>query len=174
MYTKLDVFDFDSTLVETPTMSDENKQKWADYYEVDKWPYIAWWTRKESLDLNVFDIPTNPEIIKAYKKSKNEPDTLTIMLTGRVITLEPQVKDILSKYGLTFDGYFFKEGGLTEHSKMQHMANMLDKYPTIDSIEMWDDRIEHIPKFERWGRYIEHTDNVKFKLNKVVNGRPTS
>lgn len=174
MYTKLDVFDFDSTLVNTPMEGDDTKQMWADYHGVEKWPFLAWWTRKESLDMDVFEFPTNPEIIRAYKKSKADPDSLTIMLTGRVIELEPQVKAILNSYGLTFDEYFFKEGGLTEHSKMQHMVNMVDKYPTIDSIEMWDDRVDHIPKFERWGRYIEHIDKVKFKLNKVVNGRPTN
>jgi len=172
MYTKLSVFDFDSTLVNTPMESDENKQKWADYYGVEKWPYLSWWTRKETLDLNVFDISVNPEIIKAYKKELMDPDTMVIMLTGRVDTLEESVRLVLAKYGLTFDGYFFKEGGLTEHSKMQHMVDILDKYPTIESIEMWDDRVEHVPKFERWGRYIEHTDKVKFKLNKVVDGRP--
>jgi hypothetical protein len=174
MYTKLNVFDFDSTLINTPMGDDDNKQKWADYYGVEEWPFLAWWTRKESLDMDVFEFPTNPEIIQAYKKSKVEPDTLTIMLTGRVGTLEPQVRAILDSYGLTFDRYFFKEGGATEQSKMKHMINMIDKFPTIDSIEMWDDRVEHIPKFERWGTYIEHTDKVKFKLNKVVDGRPTN
>ena len=55
---------------------------------------------------------------------------------------------------------------------MQHKADILDQFPTIDSLEMWDDRVEHIPIFEKWGRYIEHIDKVKFKLNKVVDGRP--
>lgn len=174
MYTKLSVFDFDSTLVNTPLESAETKKMWSDYHDVEKWPYLAWWTRKESLDLDVFDIPVNPEIIRAYKKEKSNPDTMVIMLTGRVSTLEPQVRKILDKYGLTFDKYLFKEGGLTEHSKMQHMADILDEFPTIDSIEMWDDREAHFDKFERWGRYIEHIDKVKFKLNKVVDGRPKS
>ena len=174
MYTKLDVFDFDSTLINTPIESDETKQEWMDYYGEDEWPFLAWWTRKESLDLNVWDMETNPEIIKAYKKSKANPDTLTVMLTGRTIQLEPQVRAILEKYGLVFDKYLFKEGGLTEHSKMGHMAKILDEYPTIESIEMWDDRVDHVPKFERWGRYIKHIDKVDFKLNKVIDGRPTS
>ena len=77
MYTKLDVFDFDSTLVNTPMGDNDNKQKWADYYDVEKWPFLSWWTRKESLDMDVFEFPVNPEIIKAYKKSKDNPDTLT-------------------------------------------------------------------------------------------------
>ena len=173
MYTKLDVFDFDSTLINTPMESDETKQMWADYHGEDEWPYLSWWTRKESLDMDVYEFPVNPEIIQAYKKSKSEPNTLTIMLTGRTKVLEPQVRAILDSYGLIFDGYFFKEGGVTDHSKMQHMANMLDKHPTINGIEMWDDRLEHVPTFERWGRYIQHTDNVTFKLNKVIDGRPT-
>jgi len=170
MYTKLDVFDLDGTLINTPIEGEDTKQQWADYYGVEEWPFLAWWTRKESLDMDVFEFSTNPEIIQAYRKSKSNPNALTIMLTGRVVVLEPQVKAILDSYGLTFDRYLFKESGLTEDSKMQHIANMLDEFPTIGEIVMFDDRVEHVPKFERWGRYIEHTDKVKFKLNKVING----
>ena len=122
MYTKLDVFDFDSTLINTPMESDETKQQWADYHGVEEWPFIAWWTRKESLDMDVFEFPTNPEIIKAYRKSKSDPDTLTIMLTGRVSILEPQVRAILDSYGLTFDRYFFKEGGLDKSSSLAYYS----------------------------------------------------
>jgi hypothetical protein len=172
MYSRVAIFDFDSTMVNSPIQTKENEQKWADYYNKEKWPFLSWWTRPQSLDMDVFDITTNPEVVRDYMEESKNPKTLKVLLTGRVIELEPQVRKILDKKGFTFDMYLFKEGGLTENSKMRHMADIIDKYPSIKEMEMWDDRKEHVDVFERWGKYIEHTDNIKFKLNKVIDGRP--
>lgn len=165
MYTKLSVFDFDGTLVDTPVPSQENKDKWAEYHGKE-WPFIGWWGRKESLDMDVWDMPLIPDTIRDYKKEKSNKDTMVIMLTGRLAKQKPDVMPIINKYGLEFDEYLFKRGGETSDDKIQQLNHILSKYPTITSVEMWDDRDEHIPKFEAWGNSLM-SDGIEFKINHV-------
>lgn len=165
MYSKLSVFDFDGTLVDTPIPSQENKNKWAEYHGKE-WPFIGWWGRKESLDMDVWDMPLIPDTIRDYKKEKSDKDTMVIMLTGRLAKQKPNVMPIINKYGLEFDEYLFKRGGETSDDKIQQLNHILSKYPTITSVEMWDDRDEHIPVFEKWGKELE-SEGVQFKINHV-------
>jgi hypothetical protein len=52
------------------------------------------------------------------------------------------------------------------------MEEILGEYPNIVEIEMWDDRLEHIPTFEKWGREQVETGRLKdFSINVVPSGR---
>lgn len=167
MYTKLSVFDFDGTLVDTPLPNDENKQMWADHHGKE-WPYIGWWGRNETLDMDVWDMPLITDTIKDYLIEKDEKDTMTIMLTGRMTKQKDSVMAILNKYGLTFDEHLLKRGGNTITDKLSQLNNLLSKNPTIKSIEMWDDRDAHIPQFEEWGnKLIEDGIIDSYKMNHV-------
>jgi hypothetical protein len=167
MYTKLSVFDFDGTLVDTPLPNDENKQMWADYHGKD-WPYIGWWGRNETLDMDIWEMPLIPDTIKDYRTKKSNDETMVIMLTGRMSKQKPFVMRILEKYGLTFDKYLLKRGGNTITDKLSQLNQLLAENPSIKEIEMWDDRDSHIPQFEEWG---ESLDGVDFKINHVPGFR---
>lgn len=166
MYTKLSVFDFDGTLVDTPVPSRENKDTWAKYHGKD-WPYIGWWGRKESLDMDVWDMPVISSTIKDYKKEKSNKDNMVIMLTGRLEKQRKDVMPIINKYGLEFDEYLFKQAGSTTEDKIRQLNTIISKYPTISEVEMWDDRDEHIPVFKSWGQKLE-SSGITFKINHVV------
>ena len=56
-YNKLISFDFDDTLCHTP-LPEDGKQIWFEKTGTE-WPYNGWWSKPESLDLEVFDIPVN-------------------------------------------------------------------------------------------------------------------
>ena len=168
--TKLAVFDFDGTLVDTP-LPDVGKKEYKEKTGKD-WPFPGWWGQPLSLDLSIFDMPTVPMVISAYKKEKISPDTCMVMLTGRMVKLGDMVKKILDSKGLTFDEYHFNRGGSTETAKMKTMESLLEKYPKVYELEMWDDRLEHIPVFQSWGDSLVKSGRLKrFNINVVPADR---
>lgn len=160
--TKISVFDFDGTLVNTP-LPDTGKLQYKEKTGKD-WPYMGWWGRGESLDMDIFDMPTIPSVISAYKEERKNPHTLMVMLTGRLPKHHDLIKKILDSKGLKFDIYEYNNGGSTLHSKIKSMNELLRKYPNVKSLEMWDDRIEHIDSFKAWGNSLE---NIDYNINVV-------
>ena len=140
------VFDFDGTLVDSPT-PEEGMQLYKQKTGKD-WPHKGWWSKPESLDMEVFDISLNNDVIASYNKASAEPDTLLVLLTGRLPKLAPQVENILDHYGLEFDLYLYSMGGPTEVSKMKSLDNLLATYQNVESVSSWDDRESHAPHFE--------------------------
>ena len=168
--TKLAVFDFDGTLVDTP-LPDVGKKEYKEKTGKD-WPFPGWWGQPLSLDLSIFDMPTVPMVMSAYKKEKISPDTCMVMLTGRMVKLGDMVKKILDSKGLTFDEYHFNRGGSTETAKMKTMESLLEKYPKVYELEMWDDRLAHIPVFQSWGDSLVKSGRLKrFNINVVPADR---
>jgi FMN phosphatase YigB (HAD superfamily) len=164
--TKIKIFDFDGTLVDTP-LPETGK---VEYQEKTgkQWPYEGWWGRHESLDMEVFEMPTVPMVMDAYKEAKADPNNIVVMLTGRMQKLSQDVKNILDAKGLSFDDYLYNRGGETGDAKMKDMDILLKKYPEADEIEMWDDRIAHIPRFEEWGaKKVAEGRLKKFHINLV-------
>lgn len=168
--TKLSVFDFDGTLVDTPLP--EFGKKEYQKKTGKEWPFAGWWGQPLSLDMDVFDMPTVPMVSSAYKKEKINPDTCLVMLTGRMVKLGDLVKKILDAKGLKFDEYHFNRGGSTEVAKIKTMESLLGKYPNVDELEMWDDRLEHIPIFQAWGDNLVKSGRLKkFNINVVPADR---
>jgi HAD domain family 1 in Swiss Army Knife RNA repair proteins len=166
--TKLSVFDFDNTLIATP-LPDSGKIAYEEKTG-KSWPHKGWWGQADSLDMNVFDIQPNPDVVSDFKKEKSSDTTLTVMLTGRLKKLSNFVKAILDKHNLTFDEYHFNNGGRTDEEKLKTLDELLDKYPSIKIVEQWDDRLSHIPKFEAWGKEKCMSGRLKdFKVNVVFN-----
>jgi 8-oxo-dGTP pyrophosphatase MutT (NUDIX family) len=163
--TKLSVFDFDSTLVNTP-LPETGKQEWEQKTGT-AWPG-GWWGVEESLDTDVFDMTTNPEVISDYRREFSNPKNLVVMMTGRTGKLSNQVEKILSMNGLKFHDYLYNDGGETSADKIYKMEMILRYNPEIREIEMWDDRDSHIPTFQRWGENMiskGYLDN--FNINHV-------
>ena len=168
--TKLAVFDFDGTLMDTPLPA-EGRKEYKEKTGQD-WPYAGWWGQPLSLSDEIFDIKVIKSVYNAYKKEKSDKNTMTIMLTGRITKLSQYVKDLLDKNGLTFDEYHYNNGGSTDIVKMRIMENILDRNKSIRELELWDDREEHIPTFQEWGnKLVEGGFIDKFNINVVPSGR---
>ena len=168
--TKLAIFDFDGTLINTP-LPDEGKNLYQEKTG-KKWPHKGWWSKPESLDLDVFEMPTVDEVIVDYILEAASKDTIIVMLTGRMQNLSDEVKKILDAHGLVFHEYHFNKGGSTEYAKMKTMDELLKKYPEVKQIKMWDDRDEHIPVFKEWGEEKVSSGRLdKFKIKHVVQNR---
>lgn len=172
--TKLSIFDFDGTLIETP-LPDVGKILYQE--KTGKvWPHEGWWGRRESLDMAIFDMKVIPSVKASYHEEKAKDETLMVMLTGRIknhkIDLTPEVKAILDSHGFEFDEYLLNRGGSTDSAKIKSMEKLLEQHKDIDFIELWDDRLEHIPIFEAWGaKQLESGRLTHFKINVVPAGR---
>lgn len=167
--TELYVFDFDGTLVDTP-LPEEGKLIWKEKTGKD-WEG-GWFSEPESLNTDVFDMPTFPDVISAYNKIDSDPNVLRVMLTGRIQVLHKYVKDILDSKGLRFDDYLYNDGGETSQNKRNHIEMILKYNPNIREVVIFDDRDEHIPVFQEWGDdLVEQGLLDNFKINHVHSNR---
>ena len=139
--TKLYVFDFDDTLIRTP-LPEKGRVIWQQFHgfpfpskseeEVEQNRKITgWWGRKESLDMETFDMPMIPEVKSAYDNIKNNPDVMKIMLTGRRGKLSNEVRAILDSYGLDFDMYLYNNKSDTLSAKIDYLNDILSSNPSI-------------------------------------------
>ena len=168
--TKLSVFDFDGTLISSPLP--ETGKVLYEQKIGQKWPHKGWWGKKESLDTNIFDIEAIDEVIVDYKVEILKEDTLVIMLTGRLTVLAKDVESILEIKGLKFDEHHYNTGGETCYVKLRTLDKTLERFPDIKEISIWDDRSEHIPRFQAWGdkQILDGLIN-KFNITHVLNGQ---
>lgn len=169
-YKRLAVFDLDGTLLDTP-LPEIGKV----VYETktgNQWPHLGWWGQPMSLDTEIFEIPVIQHVIEDYLVEKEDPDTMVVMLTGRMVKLTDLVKKILHEKKLTFHEYHFNKGGSTESAKIKTLTKILEEQPTIKDITLWDDREAHIPIFQQWGdEQIESGRVENFKINVVPSER---
>lgn len=167
---KLSIFDFDGTLVDTP-LPDFGKKFYQEKTGI-KWPFQGWWGRELSLDMTIFEMPVVPQVIESYNKEKLDDSAILVMLTGRREILRQQVIDILDSHKLEFHEYHLNKWGATEVAKMRTMEKLLIKYPSVKLIELWDDRVEHIPIFRAFGqRLIDEGLIEEFIVNVVPADR---
>ena len=147
---KIAIFDFDGTLMDTPTPL-EGKKVWEEK-KGEPYPYKGWWGRRESLDTEVFDIKPILPTIEEYERLSEERNTLMIMLTGRLPNQKDQIEQILNDNNVIFDEYHYKEGGDTLFSKVNTIESLLNRFPNVETIVMYEDREPHAISFNEWGK----------------------
>lgn len=172
-YTKLSVFDFDGTLVDTGLpVAPEGRPSKAEYERItkQKWPYVGWWGRPESLSTDVFDFKSIDNNKSDFNNELKNSNTLTVIITGRLNKLKQEVINVLKKTGYNIDGVdvFCNDSSDTLNFKLNKLDELLKNNPAIKTVELWDDRDEHVSSFEKWGN-----DKIKagvlddFKMNHV-------
>jgi len=163
--TKVSVFDFDGTLIDT-AMPDEGKRIWKEKTGED-YPHKGWWSKRESLDLNVFPNDAFPDMASEFRKAKSEPNTFVALCTGRITPLTSQVKAVLNKHGfqfddvvLTGDNRFNAGANNTLRFKINYLNSLQKQFPNLKEIEFWDDRDEHHDTFIAWSRLQSITVHI--------------
>ncbi len=168
-YKRLISFDFDDTLCHTPK-PEEGKIIWKEKTGTD-WPYGGWWGRAESINPEIFDIPVNPWVYKKYLEAVADPDNYVILATGRLQKVENMrkyVDMILNKHNISFDEIYLNWGGDTYNFKTKLFEQLIEKLGVNEFI-MYDDRSEHLVRFEEWAE--EH--HVQVTVVDVVNKKET-
>lgn len=159
-------YDFDGTLMDSP-LPDPGKNIYRE--KTGKvYPHQGWWGRPESLDLNVFDIQTNPEIESLFRKDASDPNTRVVLLTNRLSKLSEPIKKILDKHNMTFDHYSFKNDGREKGERIYDILK--SKYPETEFVEFYDDDIKH---FQSVRDNLIETD-YEFKVYHIVDGKVVS
>ena len=146
MYKKIDIFDFDGTLIYTPDFY-EGKEIWEKKMG-RVCPYNGWASKAESLDLDVFYMALNPYVYAKYLESFNDSETFTALVTGRLARLIEPVTAILDFHGLEFNLIALNNAGTTYSFKTNLFTNLINEH-NPEVITIYDDRHRHIVDFEK-------------------------
>lgn len=161
-------FDFDDTMCHT-MLPDPGMEIWQKETGTP-WPHRGWWSKPETLDLEIFDTPLNQWTYRQYLESCKETDSLRILATGRlqkVPGMRQGIEKILNNHNVSFDevwviksgdkeqdgngknGIYLNWGGDTFNFKTTLFEKLIE-ITGCDRFVMYDDRSEHIERFEDW------------------------
>jgi hypothetical protein len=164
MIKRLAAFDFDATLIDSPE-PETGKEQWSE--KMGKpFPYIGWWGRPESLDLNIFDIRPFPSILNQLKDEQSKPNTYVVILTSRVEKLRPQVQAVLDANGIEVDKLDMKR---SQKIKGQKILRYIEEFPGLKEINVYEDRDTDIESYEAIKSQIP--ENIRFNIYLATNGK---
>ena len=152
------VIDFDGTLINTIGPED-GKPIWKEKTGKD-YPHKGWWSKRETLDIDVFDNQYFEDIKGVYDNAKFEDNTFISLCTGRITPLKKEVEAILNKHEFEFDEVvlngdkrFVVKGrnNDTLTFKLRYFDSLINEFPNIQEFEIFDDRNEHHEEFVKWG-----------------------
>lgn len=154
--TILNVFDFDGTLMDSPT-PDKGKNLYKNITG-QEYPHVGWWGRLESLE--PFDVKPIKQTMEYYKEYSELPNSTTILMTNRIPIFEKVVKEKLE--GLyVFDYYNFKNDN---REKPERISEILRNNPSIKTINIFDDMDEQI---ERFNIFKEQNPNLEINIFQI-------
>jgi len=163
---RLVIYDFDGTLIDSPE-PEVGKAQWEEKMG-EPYPHKGWWGRKESLDLNVFNIQPFPSILNELKKELSTPDTYVIILTSRMEKLRPEVQAILDKNSIHVHKLDMKDDW---RNKGQKILDYIKEFPELEEINVYDDMDEKIAELKSIEEMIP--DDVKYNIFRADNGNLT-
>jgi hypothetical protein len=166
---KLVSFDFDKTMCFTPE-PEEGKIIFKNKTGLD-WPYRGWWGRAETLNLEIFPIPVNQYVYREYLNYLDDPNSYVILATGRLSKLRDEVISVLDHHDLKFDELHLNPGMDTYIFKRDLFEKLIFRNKP-DLFVMYDDRGEHLSKFEDWAKTQPceiHIIDVIKKTTKIFN-----
>lgn len=165
-------FDFDDTLCFT-IRPEEGIPEFEEKTGL-KWPYNGWWSKAETLDPDIFYTPKNEWVYKRYLEAMADESSYVIMATGRlkkVKNMRENIDKILNQHNMSFDEIHLNWGGDTFKFKTKLFEDLIEQKKCIHFV-MYDDRIEHLVKFEDWAKEqsVKITIvNVRSKTEKTFN-----
>lgn len=162
MIRKLISFDFDNTLVNTPT-PETGRPHWEKETGLS-WAGRGWWGSAESLNTKVFYPPLNMWVYNKFEKCILDDENYVFIATGRLRRLETQVKNVLDLHNINCD-FYCNTGGDTFNFKCHLFETLMMSNPKADELIMFDDRHEHLVRFVEWAK----TQPIKISIIDVVN-----
>jgi len=111
------------------------------------WPHKGWWGKKETLDLEIFDNNLIEFTHNKYLEYKLDPSNLIVLMTGRHVGMKNEVLKLLDYHNLKFDLIRLNDGGDTIVAKKRQITELLEQYPDLTEISIYEDRYEHFNEF---------------------------
>jgi FMN phosphatase YigB (HAD superfamily) len=144
--TKVYVFDFDGTLMQSPE-PEEGKAMYERQFG-QAYPHKGWWSKRESLHQE-FDIKPNEAVLAHYREAV-AAEAQMIMMTNRLAKLEDLLQFHLDKHGVKFDNKSFGDTEKGRQTKPQRLSYFLEElrgkgFHPVDIIVLDDmeDQIQH-------------------------------
>lgn len=165
---KLICFDFDKTLIHTME-PEQGREIWLKE-KGEMFPHpTGWWSKKESLDINVFYPVMNMWTHKHYLEAISDVDNYVFIATGRMEKLQNEVQAILEFHNLAFNDVFCNWGSETFRFKTRLFEKVIRQNSKATDFILYDDRHEHLTKFAEWAIGIEKNYKIKVTIIDVVN-----
>ena len=153
---QLFLFDFDGCIIDS-IMPDEGKKIWEKEYN-KKFPHVGWWSKPESLDINIFNIKPFQSVLNILKKETNKSDTYVIILTSRLEKLRPYVQNVLDINNIHVNRLDMKKNEKTKGNKI---LDYVQKFPNLKEINTYDDMESNIQSYKE----IQDKIPKKIKFN---------
>ncbi len=165
---RLCCYDFDGTLMNSPE-PELGKKIWKEKTGQD-YPHVGWWSRKESLNTDVFDIKPFPNIFSKLKKDVADPNTSTIILTSRIEKLRPELENILKLNNIHVDDLITKKDS---DDKGDVILKIATYNPDLQEIDVYDDFAGKMPnKIAEYTKISDKLpDNVQYNIFYVENDK---
>ena len=140
---ELHVFDFDGTLVETPTPTDGMEE--FERRTGTRWPHVGWWGRAESLEPPL-TMGVGPAL-EEYRESVMREDVVRVMMTGRRSKLKDSVEAVMRVFDIECHEHIFNgTGHSTLVYKQNELRRLVKKYKP-KRVRIWEDRVSHAREF---------------------------
>jgi hypothetical protein len=158
--------DFDGSLINS-LGPEEGMVQWSEKTG-RPYPHSGWWSRPESLDLDVFDIISYPSVFNQLKREQSIPGTYVIILTSRMEKLRPQVQAVLDANQISdlIDKLDMKRA---EGDKGIKVLRYVQQFPDLEEINVYEDRDIDIEAYERIRDKIP--EDIRFNIYKADRGK---
>jgi hypothetical protein len=160
---KLQVFDFDGTLCDSP-MPDMGKKIFKEKTG-NVYPHKGWWGRPESLDINMFEFNMFDKVLNLLNKENSNPESYVMVLTSRMEKLRPQLSKILSDKNIHVNKLDMKKN---EKTKGEKILDYIKEFPKLKEIDVFDDRDSDIESYMEIESKIPK--NIKFRIHLAKEG----
>lgn len=140
----LQVFDLDETFFRMPGYV--GKTQVEEYGLRFDHPY-DFYDHPISLSEIVYNIQLITPVYEAWKWGKEQPDTISVLITHRVESLRDQVMAILTGRGVTFDQAFFLG---RKSSKAEAVREILKQNSSIQEVRLYEDSIQQIDIYQKF------------------------
>lgn len=189
----LKVFDFDGTLVFTPSPQSlinglpaiQLYDQWLNQNSLPLRKWKGWWGRVESLTPPVFgqfkenqltfpQSSLNHTLAEIHNQCFQDPENLVVLMTGRnpkmfcPYTGSHAVKQILDYFSLAFHRYYYTCNLPVFDFKCQKIIDVLNEFPSIREIQMWEDQPLLYEKFLLFLRELQSQNKIDaFSVNLI-------
>lgn len=151
----INIFDFDGTIFNSPNPSREiwDNKMFGKLMSSPKQGGYGWYQNIRTLeDKYIKNSTFNDSVVADVRKSMDDPDTVTVLLTGRTTNYSDIIQGIVMEEDLEFDEFGFKPTGekvTTFNFKTDFIKDLIDRYDGIE-VNLWEDRIKHVRRFREW------------------------
>jgi hypothetical protein len=140
---KLAFYDFDGTIIDSP-MPELGKLLWAKAKGI-VYPHKGWWSKPESLDLDIFNIEKIKETDQRIKRDLDNKYCWVVLLTNRISKLKPEVSRVLRHVDVEVDEFQMMDK--INYSKSIRIKNVIQDFPQVTQIDIYDDDDKNLSDF---------------------------